>query len=68
MKRREFLRDSAIAAGALMAAASFGNSEAGAEKNPNGMKPDRISPGELVEIPGGSFEIVDDGTKIPVTV
>ena len=68
MKRREFLRDSAISAAALMAGASFGNSEAGAEKNPNGMKPDRISPGELVEIPGGSFEIVDEGTRIPVTV
>ncbi len=40
----------------------------GAGKNPTAPPTEGASPEKLIEIPGGSFEIVDEGTKIPVTV
>ncbi len=70
MKRREFLRDSAIAAGTLMAGVGFGEANASARQDQNAVapQPNEAALGKLVEVPGTSFEIVDGLTNIPVTV
>lgn len=67
MKRREFLRDSAIAAGTLMSGAGFG--EVGADtKSDSIASASKNAVGNLIEVPGTTLEITDDLTKVPVTV
>jgi formylglycine-generating enzyme required for sulfatase activity len=73
MKRREFLKSSALSAGAL--AAGMGLANAGAEAQASATKTglDEVnshsSPSEkLAEIPGGTVEIVDGLTTVPVSV
>ena len=68
MKRREFLRDSAIAAGTLMTGVGFREASASPEQGLVGPQPDEAAFGKLAEVPGASFEIVDGLTKVPVTV
>lgn len=68
MKRREFLRDSAIAAGTLMTGVSFGEGDAKTPQNPAATQKDEGTSSHLIEVPGTSLEIVDGWTKIPVTV
>ncbi len=68
MKRREFLRDSAIAAGTLISGAGFGEVRASAEQIPAKTKTGQVASGQMVEIPGTSFEIVDQQTTVPVTI
>jgi formylglycine-generating enzyme required for sulfatase activity len=67
VKRREFLRDSAIAVGTL--ASGFGFGEVDANPKRNSIAPETSgAPGNLIEVPGASFEITDELTKVPVTV
>lgn len=66
MKRREFLKDSAIAAGTLLvrpglAEASVKSSNAEGSSSP-------VETIKMVEVPGGSFEVADEWTKVPVTI
>ena len=68
MKRREFLRDSAIAAGTLMTGVGFAEVNAGTQQNPDKIQKNEPTFGNLIEVPGTSLEIVDGSTKIPVTV
>ncbi|MEO6829569.1 MAG: SUMF1/EgtB/PvdO family nonheme iron enzyme [Acidobacteriaceae bacterium] len=68
MKRRDFLIDSAIAAGTLITGTGVGNAAIVTQANPVEQASDGIQHGKLVEVPGGSFEVVDGGTKIPVTI
>lgn len=67
MKRREFLRDSAIAAGTLISGVGFGEVRAGthSESVASWTQDAAVS---LVEVPGTTREITDDLTKVPVTV
>jgi hypothetical protein len=68
VKRREFLRDSAIAAGTLMAGVGFGEVNASAQQIPAEIQTNEATFSNLIEVPGTSVEIVDGSTKIPVTV
>jgi formylglycine-generating enzyme required for sulfatase activity len=68
MKRREFLKNSAITAGTLLTGAGVGEIKTGTEQIPVEPKEDPSTTGKLVEVPGASFEIVDELTKVPVTV
>ncbi len=68
VKRREFLRDSAIAAGTLITGAGFGEVTVSSKPNSHKLESGRAASSELIEITGTSFESVDDGTQIPVTI
>src|ERR1700722_18928111 len=68
VKRREFLRDSAIAAGALMTGTGYGEVNAGTQRNPAEIQKPEATLSNLIEVPGTSVEIVDGSTKVPVTV
>jgi formylglycine-generating enzyme required for sulfatase activity len=68
MKRREFLRDSAFATGALVSGVPLAGTSASAAQTTAAPKAEQAASGTLVGIAGGSFEIVDELTKVPVTV
>ena len=68
MKRREFLRDSAIAAGTLISGVGFAEADASSKSFLSELPSNESTVHKLVEVPGGSLEIVDDWTKVPVTV
>lgn len=68
MKRRKFLKDSAIAAGTLLTGVGFGEVNASAKQNPAEIQKNEAAFSTLIEVPGTSLEIVDGWTKIPVTV
>jgi formylglycine-generating enzyme required for sulfatase activity len=68
VKRRQFLRDSAIGVGTLMTGVSFGEVNASTQQNPAEVGTNSATSSRLVEVPGTSLEIVDGWTKIPVTV
>ncbi len=67
MKRRQFLRDSAIAAGTLMSGVGFGEVSTD-KRDAVGPEAAEVPSRKLVEVPGTSFEITDELTKVPVTV
>ena len=67
VERRKFLKDSVLGAGALVTGAGFENlnaSPAGSPGEPRPQEPSR----KMAEVPGTSYEVTDDYTKIPVTV
>jgi formylglycine-generating enzyme required for sulfatase activity len=67
MKRRKFLKSSAVGAGMIVADLSLGSPDA----RPTTAAASRALPPastKLVEIPGTSFEVVDGVTTVPVTV
>jgi hypothetical protein len=68
VKRRKFLKDSAIAAGTLLTGVGFGEVNASAKQNPAEIQKNEAAFSTLIEVPGTSLEIVDGWTKIPVTV
>jgi formylglycine-generating enzyme required for sulfatase activity len=68
MKRREFIKGSTIAASTFITGVGFGEVSASVERIPTEPKTGQTASSKLVEIPGISFEIVDEETKIPVTV
>jgi formylglycine-generating enzyme required for sulfatase activity len=71
MKRREFLKDSAMGAGMIVADLGLGNSNAKPAGTVSAATASPASPatsGKLVEIPGVSYEVTDGLTSIPVTV
>lgn len=73
MKRREFLRNSAISAGALMAGVGMANAEASADSTQaNATQAESAAharpPEKLAQIPGTTVTIVDQLTTVPVSV
>lgn len=73
MKRRDFLRDSAVAAGAWVVGAGVLRAEPlakpeAAAATQNAPASGSSTPEKLVEILGTSVEIVDELTTVPVTV
>ncbi|MGH9470320.1 MAG: SUMF1/EgtB/PvdO family nonheme iron enzyme [Terriglobia bacterium] len=66
MERREFLKGSIAGAGGLLGS-GLGDVRAGAAAVPGALAPDAPSPG-MIELPGTSFEVTDQLTKVPVTI
>ena len=68
MKRRKFLKNSAVGAGLIVADFGLGKPHAMAAEARVASAAFPAAASKLVEVPGTSFEVVDGLTTVPVTV
>jgi formylglycine-generating enzyme required for sulfatase activity len=68
MERRKFLKSSILGAGTMASRLGYASRDATAAESPGQIEKSESSRGELVEVPGTSFEVTDTLTKVPVTI
>ena len=68
MERRNFLKSSVFGAGTLMTSLGHGNRNADAAESSAAFDQGQTSTSGWVEVPGKSYQVIDELTKVPVTV